>query len=108
MPAPGWWTKPAATMSQIVDSVKRVTDIMNEIAAASREQIAGIEQVSQAITQMDGATQQNAALVEAAAAASGSLREQVEKLLPQVSVFRLGGATPALAAPNQAVPRLSA
>ncbi|HTN67133.1 MAG TPA: methyl-accepting chemotaxis protein [Burkholderiaceae bacterium] len=97
-----------ATMSQIVDSVKRVTDIMNEIATASREQIVGIEQVNQAITQMDGATQQNAALVEEAAAASGSLREQAEKLLLQVSVFRLGSAPPALAAPARFVPQLPA
>jgi methyl-accepting chemotaxis protein len=78
------------TMDEIVASVKRVTDIMAEIAAASQEQTAGIEQVNQAITQMDQVTQQNAALVEEAAAAASSLQEQAEGLLQVVSVFRLG------------------
>ena len=62
-------------MSQVTQAVARVTDIMGEIAAASTEQSRGIEQVNQAITQMDEVTQQNAALVEEAAAASRSLED---------------------------------
>ena len=77
------------TMDEIVTSVKRVTDIMSEIAAASQEQSTGIEQVNQAITQMDDVTQQNAALVEEAAAASESLQDQAGKLAEAVSVFKL-------------------
>ena len=79
------------TMDEIVTSVKRVTDIMSEIAAASHEQSAGIEQVNQAVGQMDEMTQQNAALVEEAAAAAESLREQAGKLAEAVSVFRVAG-----------------
>jgi methyl-accepting chemotaxis protein-1 (serine sensor receptor) len=79
------------TMGEIVSSVKRVTDIMSEIAAASQEQSAGIEQVNQAISQMDDVTQQNAALVEQAAAAAESLQDQAGKLTEAVSVFRLDG-----------------
>jgi methyl-accepting chemotaxis protein len=78
-----------ATMDEIVESVRRVTDIMGEITAASQEQSSGIEQVNQAISQMDQATQQNAALVEEAAAAAGSLQDQASKLAQVVSVFRL-------------------
>ncbi|WP_421956667.1 methyl-accepting chemotaxis protein [Polaromonas sp.] len=77
------------TMDEIVDSVKRVTDIMAEITAASQEQTSGIEQINQAITQMDQVTQQNAALVEEAAAAAASLQEQASGLSQVVSVFRL-------------------
>ncbi|MFC5519395.1 methyl-accepting chemotaxis protein [Polaromonas jejuensis] len=77
------------TMDEIVDSVKRVTDIMAEITAASQEQTQGIEQINQAITQMDQVTQQNAALVEEAAAAAQSLQEQASGLSQVVSVFRL-------------------
>ncbi len=84
--------KAGHTMEEIVSSVKRVTDIMSEIAAASQEQSAGIEQVNQAITQMDDATQQNAALVEEAAAAAESLQDQAAKLADAVSVFKLEGA----------------
>ncbi len=76
------------TMGEIVDSVKRVTDIMAEISAASQEQSAGIEQVNQAITQMDEGTQQNAALVEEAAAAAENLRQQSTALVASVAVFR--------------------
>ena len=78
------------TMDEIVGSVRRVTDIMAEIEAASREQTQGIEQINQAITQMDQVTQQNAALVEEAAAAAASLQEQASGLSQVVSVFRLG------------------
>jgi methyl-accepting chemotaxis protein I, serine sensor receptor len=74
-----------------VQSVKRVTDIMGEISAASQEQSTGIEQVNRAVTQMDEVTQQNAALVEEAAAAAGSLQEQAVKLAEAVAVFRLQG-----------------
>ncbi|MDP3617298.1 MAG: methyl-accepting chemotaxis protein, partial [Rhodoferax sp.] len=77
------------TMDQIVDSVKRVTDIMAEITAASQEQSSGIGEINQAITQMDQVTQQNAALVEEAAAAAASLQEQASNLSQVVSVFRL-------------------
>jgi methyl-accepting chemotaxis protein len=77
------------TMEEIVSSVKRVTDIMAEIAAASIEQSSGIEQVNQAITQMDEVTQQNAALVEEAAAAAESLEEQAQVLSQAVSVFKV-------------------
>ncbi len=80
-----------STMEEIVDSVKRVTDIMAEIMAASQEQSAGIEQVNQAISQMDTVTQQNAALVEEAAAASESMQGQAANLANVVSVFKLDG-----------------
>ena len=78
-----------STMEEIVLSVKHVTDIMGEISAASREQSFGIEQVNQAISQIDEITQQNAALVEEAAAASESMREQAEQLSRAVAVFKL-------------------
>jgi methyl-accepting chemotaxis protein len=76
------------TMEEIVASVRRVTDIMGEISAASHEQTQGIEQINQAITQMDQVTQQNAALVEEAAAAAASLQEQAGSLVEAVSIFR--------------------
>ncbi|MBC8746938.1 MULTISPECIES: methyl-accepting chemotaxis protein [Paraburkholderia] len=77
------------TMAEVTQAVTRVTDIMGEIAAASTEQSRGIEQVNQAITQMDEVTQQNAALVEEAAAASKSLEDQGRQLNQAVSFFRL-------------------
>jgi methyl-accepting chemotaxis protein len=80
------------TMEEIVASVRRVTDIMGEIASASQEQTSGIEQINQAITQMDQVTQQNAALVEEAAAAAASLQDQAGSLSQSVSVFRLAPA----------------
>ncbi len=80
-----------ATMTEIVQAVKRVTDIMAEIAAASNEQSAGIEQVSQAITRMDEVTQQNAALVEEAAAAAETMQEQAHDLYEAVGTFRVVG-----------------
>ncbi|MBZ2207224.1 methyl-accepting chemotaxis protein [Massilia soli] len=83
-----------ATMTEIVASITRVTDIMSEISAASGEQTAGIEQINEAITQMDQVTQQNAALVEEAAAAAASLQEQASQLASVVSVFKVGGAQP--------------
>jgi methyl-accepting chemotaxis protein len=77
------------TMTEIVNAVKRVTDIMSEISAASNEQSSGIEQVNQAIIQMDEVTQQNAALVEEAAAAAESLEEQAQLLAEVVAIFKL-------------------
>jgi methyl-accepting chemotaxis protein len=87
-----------STMQEIVDSVRRVTDIMSEITAASAEQTAGIEQINEAIAQMDQVTQQNAALVEEAAAASASMQEQAANLTRVVSVFRVDGAADAATA----------
>jgi len=78
-----------STMSEVVASVKRVTDVVGEISAASSEQSAGIEQINRAIAQMDEVTQQNAALVEEAAAAAQSLQEQSHRLSETVSIFRL-------------------
>jgi methyl-accepting chemotaxis protein len=80
----------AETMQEIVTAVKMVTDIVNEIAAASQEQSAGIDQVNNAITSMDEVTQQNAALVEQAAAAAVSLQDQAQELAEATSQFRLG------------------
>jgi methyl-accepting chemotaxis protein len=77
------------TMEEIVTSIRRVTDIMSEITAASAEQSQGIEQVNTAITQMDEVTQQNAALVEEAAAAAESLEEQAQNLSVSVGTFKM-------------------
>ena len=77
-----------ATMQEIVESIARVTTIVSDIALASQEQSVGIEQVNEAITQMDQVTQQNAALVEEAAAASEAMREQAYALSQLVSTFR--------------------
>ena len=73
-----------------MESVKKVTDIVAEIAAASEEQSAGIEQVNNAITQMDNVTQQNAAVVEQASAASKAMEEQSSTLVAQIGYFKLG------------------
>jgi methyl-accepting chemotaxis protein len=80
-----------ATMKDIVDSVAKVAGIMGEISNASAEQTAGIEQINQAIVQMDQVTQQNAALVEQAAAAAEAMQEQAASLSQAVSVFTLEG-----------------
>ncbi|WP_412021892.1 methyl-accepting chemotaxis protein [Burkholderia cepacia] len=79
------------TMSDVIGAVQRVTDIMGEIAAASEEQSGGIDQVARAVAQMDEVTQQNAALVEEAAAAAQSLDEQAARLRETASVFQLDG-----------------
>lgn len=81
--------KSGETMKEIVVAIKRVNDIMAEIAAASGEQSAGIEEISTAVSQMDEMTQQNAALVEEAAAAAESLQSQADQLTQRVSQFRL-------------------
>jgi methyl-accepting chemotaxis protein len=77
------------TLAEIVSSVKRVTDIIAEIAAASQEQASGIDQVNKAILQMDETTQQNAALVEEATSASQSMKEQAQGLMHQVGSFKM-------------------
>ena len=82
--------KAGETMTEVVNAIRRVTDIMGEISAASSEQSAGVSQVGEAVTQMDQATQQNAALVEQmAAAAAGSLSGQARELVRAVAVFKL-------------------
>jgi methyl-accepting chemotaxis protein len=97
-------------LSEIVDSVKKVSDIIAEIAAASEEQSAGINQVNQAVAAMDQGTQQNAAMVEEAAAASESMQQQSHALLSLTDQFRISGshatapaAVPVVAAPVAAV-----
>jgi methyl-accepting chemotaxis protein len=93
------------TMQEVVSSVKRVTDIISEIAAASVEQSTGIEQVNAAVMQMDQVTQQNAALVEEAAAAADSMQQQAQALSKAVSVFRVvqEGSAASPAAPSATV-----
>tara|TARA_R110002167_G_scaffold13061_8_gene55257 strand:+ start:251 stop:2530 length:2280 start_codon:yes stop_codon:yes gene_type:complete len=90
------------TMDKVVTSIKRVNDIMSEIAAASVEQATGIDEVGKAIAQMDEVTQQNAALVEEAAAAAESLQSQAEQLAMRVSIFKIAGKSTAkaLSAPS--------
>ncbi len=80
-----------ATMQEVVSSIRRVTDIVGEISAASIEQSAGVSQVGEAVMQMDQATQQNAALVEESAAAAESLKSQATQLVEAVAVFKLSG-----------------
>jgi methyl-accepting chemotaxis protein len=94
------------TMDEVVNAVKRVTDIMGEISAASTEQSQGIEQVNRAITQMDETTQQNAALVEEAAAAAESLQDQAASLSQAVAVFKTGAGElrPTFAAAHASAP----
>ncbi|MHB1272114.1 MAG: methyl-accepting chemotaxis protein [Rhodanobacter sp.] len=94
-------------LAEIVDSVKKVTDIVAEIAAASQEQSSGIDQVNNAVMQMDEMTQQNAALVEEAAAAARSMQEQADELTQQVGFFQLNDAA-AAAAPASVVTRQQA
>ena len=81
--------KAGATMTDIVSAIRRVTDLMAEISAASQEQSQGVAQVGEAVTQMDQTTQQNAALVEESAAAAGALRKQAQDLVQAVAVFQL-------------------
>ena len=97
-------------MVEVISSVKKVSDLMAEIAAASQEQSSGIEQVNTAVTQMDQTVQQNAALVEEASGAAESMKDQAGALLQLVSKFKLGGehsdmATPYAAAPAPAAAR---
>jgi VIT1/CCC1 family predicted Fe2+/Mn2+ transporter len=76
-------------MERVVSSIHQVTDIMGEILTASQQQNSGIEQVNQAIREMDAVTQQNAALVEESAAAAGTLHEQADRLAQVAAVFKL-------------------
>ncbi|GKS59218.1 hypothetical protein YTPLAS18_27450 [Nitrospira sp.] len=92
------------TLDEIVNSVKRVTDIIAEIAAASQEQAQGVDQVNKAIMQMDETTQQNAALVEETTSASHSMKEQAKELMQQVSTFKVAGSDAPRATARQAVP----
>ena len=79
-----------STMNEVVVSIRRVTEIMGEISAASHEQSSGVRQVGEAVSQIDQATQQNAALVEESAAAAESLKHQAGQLVSAVAVFKLG------------------
>ena len=81
------------TMDEVVRGIKRVTDLMGEISAASNEQSAGVSQVGEAVMQMDQVTQQNAALVEEMAAAASSLKAQAHELVETVAVFKLNDGT---------------
>ncbi len=90
------------TMAEVVSSIRRVTDIMGEISAASTEQASGVAQVGEGISQMDQVTQQNAALVEQMAAAASSLKSQAHELVQTVSVFQLAGGQAPTAAYRQA------
>ncbi len=94
-----------STMTEVVASIRRVTDIMGEISAASAEQSSGVAQVGEAVQQMDQATQQNAALVEEMAAAASSLKSQAQELVQAVAVFKLNQMHPvSAAAPRPAPP----
>ena len=88
-----------ATMQEIVAGIERVARIVDEIASASREQSLGLAQINQAVSHLDGVTQQNAALVEETSAASGSLQEQARQLAGMAAQFRLQPAAGAQAAP---------
>jgi methyl-accepting chemotaxis protein len=81
------------TMTEVVSSIRRVTDIMGEISAASNEQSLGVSQVGEAISSMDQTTQQNAALVEEMAAAASSLKSQAQELVQVVSTFKISSNT---------------
>ena len=89
-------------MTEVVTAIRRVTDIMGEISAASSEQSAGVGQVGEAVTQMDQATQQNAALVEEMAAAAASLNTQADELVHAVAVFQLDANATAARSPVRA------
>ncbi|MBJ7314326.1 methyl-accepting chemotaxis protein [Rugamonas sp. CCM 8940] len=95
-------------MEEIVGSVARITGIMGEIATASAEQGSGIEQINEAVTQMDDMTQQNAALVEQTAAASASLQDQAQSLVAAISVFRLDASEGGGAAAGRPAPQAKA
>ncbi|MDE2428589.1 MAG: MCP four helix bundle domain-containing protein, partial [Burkholderiales bacterium] len=96
-----------STMESVVTSIRSVTDIMAEITAASQEQSTGIDQINQAVAEMDQVTQSNAALVEEAAAAAGSLQEQAATLEQVVNVFKLHASdVPQIAAVSRPAPQL--
>ncbi len=93
--------KAGETMTEVVSSIRRVTDIMGEISAASSEQSAGLSQVGEAVTQMDQATQQNAALVEQMAASASSLKSQARDLVQVVSAFKISETAASHATPTR-------
>lgn len=95
------------TMTEVVDSIRRVTDIMGEISSASKEQALGVAQVGEAVTQMDQTTQQNAALVEEMAAAASSLKSQAQELVATVGAFKLPQGSSAGGSPRRAPPMAS-
>ncbi len=99
--------KAGETMTEMVSSIRRVTDIMGEISTASAEQSSGVSQVGEAVTHMDQATQQNAALVEEMAAAASSLKSQAQDLVQVVATFKLGegDATRRMVAQSYSPPR---
>jgi len=78
------------TMTEVVTSIRKVTDLMRDISASSGEQATGVSQVGEAVMHMDQVTQQNAALVEQMAAAASSLKSQAQDLVQVVSIFRVG------------------
>ncbi len=94
--------KAGTTMTEVVGAIRRVTDIMGEISAASSEQSTGVSQVGEAVTQMDQVTQQNAALVEEMAAAASSLSHQAQALVGAVAVFKLSADQARVARPSGA------
>ena len=96
--------KAGGTMTDVVASIRRVTDIMGEISAASSEQASGVAEVGEAVAQMDQATQQNAALVEQMAAAASSLQSQAHDLVQTVAVFKLSDGQPAPRSPQRQQP----
>ena len=90
-----------ATMTRLVDAIRKVSDLIQDISSASNEQSSGVGQVSTAVQQIDQTTQQNAALVEESAAAAASLKQQASQLVVAVSAFKLAGS-------SSGVPRLPA
>ncbi|MEN9436081.1 MAG: hypothetical protein RIR09_736 [Pseudomonadota bacterium] len=94
------------TMAEVVGSIRRVTDIMGEISAASSEQASGVAQVGEAVVQMDQATQQNAALVEEMAAAASSLKGQAQELVQAVAFFKVDSGNQHTGLPRTAVRKL--
>jgi hypothetical protein len=91
-------------LGEIMESVKRVSDIVAEIAAASEEQAGGIDQMNNAVTQMDDTTQQNAALVEEAASAAKAMEQQAQHLVTHMAFFRTQGAASIAAPSDPSVP----
>ncbi|MDH0373662.1 methyl-accepting chemotaxis protein [Comamonas aquatica] len=100
--------KAGATMTEVVNSINRVTAIMGEISSASVEQSSGVSQVGEAVGQMDQATQQNAALVEQSAAAAESLKSQAQLLVDAVAVYKVGARTGRMAPAHTTAPAANA
>ncbi|MBF3320887.1 methyl-accepting chemotaxis protein I (serine chemoreceptor protein), partial [Leptospira borgpetersenii serovar Hardjo-bovis] len=92
-------TRAGESMKRIIGSIKQVSELMSEIALSTGEQSRGIEQINQAVAQMDSVTQQNAALVEESSAAASSLEEQARELEQMVAIFNVGTSAPRRAEP---------